>query len=419
MAQTQQYDALDSTDGSDLQNKIGWSTVGNLGATTGNFTLYNSSAKPDSNNIVSAYHKPANAATKTGANIARAFGNALAGGILTETACTVSIRCRISSDVNGSNAGWPTYGGSDATFGVILRANGTAYASNKWYEVGFSTITGQSTGTLIIRKVNAGSTTTLATNGIGLPFKFPCYSEAASPALTPANLWVKLTATLTNSGGNVIIEASATVEETGGTQTFVGAVTDSSSPITAAGYGGFFASGNATVANSLLIHFRDFLLTSDAGGATDPADPPEAITSPTIEADPTLSPVSMTKEADALGIFPSLPVQPTYSVPMESERETIQTETEADYVITRPRVASNRRRMALVWEHVTDSDSNTLINFLETMKGGEGTFGWAPPYYGSYGSTVLWCFSSEKFETRQAGKGARIMSAEILEVFSS
>lgn len=416
MAQTQQYDKLDSITGADLANKIGWSTVGNAGATTGNFTLYNSSSKTDSNSIVGAYHKPANAATKTGANIARAWLTAGAGGILSETKVTVSVDHRISSSVNGSNEGWPTVGvsASDMVFGVILRANGTNYATNKWYEVGFSALSGQSVGTLIIRKVNAGSTTTLTTNGIGAPFKYPAYSQATTPANTPANVLTRISASCENSGGNVIIYGVVTVLTPGGEQTFVGAATDSSSPITDAGYGGFWASGWASGSGTAWSHFSNFLLTVNSTTASDPENPPEAATPPTIEADDVLTGRTLSKEEDS-GVTPSaLPIQPHYVLPVDITFETNELLTDAGYVVTQARNSTGRRMLKLGWKNLTDSDSNTLIGFFQTQSGAELSFTWSPPFYNS---SARWIYSEGTFRTTVNDVGVRGAEAVAMEVF--
>lgn len=418
---TQQYDALALLDGSDLASKVGWTTRGALtgaAATTGPnatglFTFANTAAWSASNQIAGLYTKPANAAARTGKDIPRAWFNAAAGNILPETTCTVRARFRVSSNKTGAPLkGWPTstQDGQDMDFGVIARANGTDYTASKWFELGVNNLDTPGSGSLIIRKVVANVTTTLGTAtfaSINPAWKFPSYQD---PGFLPQDEYLTIAGVLVNVGADVFLGVQVTRAD--GLQIQMIAL-DAASVLTAAGYGGFYATGNADAAGSLWVHASEFLLT--AGDATyELKNPPDANVPPTLTAEPVLTSIAIAKESDSGTVdgTATLPKQPDFSISEDVSFDAIEQATDAGYVGTIARFTGTRRLWTLDWGARNDADTNIMIAFFESRTGAARDVYWTTPR----GANVRMMYVDSAQQTGAKDVGVSFLRARFLEI---
>jgi hypothetical protein len=75
---------------------------------------------------------------------------------------------------------------------------------------------------------------------------------------------------------------------------------------------------------------------------------------------------------------------PDYPLGVTSIASTIRSESEAGYVITRPRYTRTRKRWSLKWAMMSASDYTSLETFFnETTIGGANSFTWDHPITGT------------------------------------
>lgn len=406
---TQQVDLFEETDGSDLNAKGTWFTFKGGVDTAGLFLFYNTANKAASNNSPGVYHKPPVSPTgpETGTNLPRALLNGV-GSILSETKVALTTEVRVSG-----NPGWGGgAGGSNVELVLIGRASGTAYASDAWYELGITDMDSTSTGKLVIRRVKAGTTTTL----IGPKLLTQLVAGFAFPNATTGK-FSKLEASIETVGSQVLLSVSLTVDTTTATLSFADTSVDR---ITASGYGGIAATGTADGGGTLWCHFKKFLLTvNQTGQGQDDVQDPDEVTdnAPALEADPTLSNLAVAGEGTAVS---SLTPEPDLPVETETRYETSEIPTDAGYVVTHPRFANARRILRLRWTNRSQTDESAFRAFFDSHKAGNVPFTWTPPE----GSSTKWIFletdlASEYVDIAPAGYGSRVRSwsAVVLEVF--
>lgn len=77
--------------------------------------------------------------------------------------------------------------------------------------------------------------------------------------------------------------------------------------------------------------------------------------------------------------FPSLSVNPSYPLIEEWEDNTLRSDFEGGYQITRPRFTRTRRKFSIKYHFLSDGDKTALETFLITVKGGADAFNWTHP----------------------------------------
>jgi len=77
--------------------------------------------------------------------------------------------------------------------------------------------------------------------------------------------------------------------------------------------------------------------------------------------------------------FPSSLPQPTIDFYESYVRPAIRSEMELGYVKTRPRWTRTRRRFTLRWTSLTSFEKTVLVDFLEGIGYGGGSFMWTNP----------------------------------------
>lgn len=395
MTQTQQVDALGIVTGGDLNGTLAWATLGQPSGIVGNgYFIFPNPSLSTSNGIQGVYTKdlPSNSVTPeyTAEDIPRAIANGY--GVLPETACQVGVRGRVSI-AGGSTTTWNTaFELSDLMFGVILRASGTTWGVESWYELGIRAMQSPTSGTIVLRRVNAGVTTLFQTTTFAsLGLVFPKYN-AAGTGTWPVNHNFILLGSATNIAGNVFLSLTlGYLDGPAGPGTQPGAswtvnfLDSAAGRITTAGFGGFYASGRVdgvkyTAGARGWWHLTDWLLTADFTPTIDPNPPADVDTQPALVTPPTLTNIAVAGEGSASG---TLPYEPDVVAPTETGWLTNKGMSDAGYVTTHPRFASGRRSWALEWKNRATADQTTLQAFFISHSGPLTAFSWTPPDLGA------------------------------------
>lgn len=414
VTQTQQYDALNITDGSDLDSSQTWVTT-QAGPATGVWTYYSSASPTLADSWLGVYTKPGAGGPETGTNIRRAFATGAAGGILSETQVTVSILCRpTESGASGWGGATLLAGhGDDLDAGLIVRATGTSWGVDSWYEIGVTNVDDQNSGSLSIRRVNAGATTVLSTAtfaSIDANFNVPAETSTVTGALAPFGVPFKIVAICKNVGGDVQISVSITNQDPVAKSIGLSYLDNAANRITAAGYGGFYATADKGASLDYWVHFTDWLLKAEYDETGNPEQPDEAGDDvPSLTAEPTLSAIAIANEGTASG---TLSPAPQLEIPMAIEYTSVEAPTESGHVVTFAKFATARRRFELRWEAVSNADAATLSAFFRSHTGSVTPFTYASPHWGNV--TVIFEDGSWREET--LSPTAKRCSARVREV---
>lgn len=77
--------------------------------------------------------------------------------------------------------------------------------------------------------------------------------------------------------------------------------------------------------------------------------------------------------------FPTLSRNPSFPLEEIVEENTIRSNFEAGYELTRPRFTRMRKTFSVKYELLTNTDKQLIDNFYVQMKGGSGSFTWTNP----------------------------------------
>lgn len=416
MAQTQQYDGLTQEDGTGLNAKPTWTCT----AEGGNpFTFYSSASPATSHSIQGVFRAEKAAPPETGVNLPRAFLDAAAGGALAETTVTVSYYHRFSSVSTWGN---PAASGSvDNEVVALVRATGTTFATNAWYEAGITNLDNVTTGTLFARKIAAGVTTNLTavTPGaltfaaLNANFNYPGFGYTG---LAQPNTLAKVVVTaFTLAPGIVVLQVTISAAHTTGVTESVTAffqditgAPPGNVALDTGGFGGFAGTGNSSA--GVFQHVIEFLLSADSNAflayPTDPLSIP-----PTIAADVFDTAASISVAAEGASAA-TLTIEPSFALEQKRDFYTHENPTDSGWVVTHPKFAESRRIFEFQWVNLTNTDATTLRTFFEARSAGVQAFTWTPPG----GSAIKLCAANPEIQIEWSDINSRTARGVFIEL---
>jgi len=102
---------------------------------------------------------------------------------------------------------------------------------------------------------------------------------------------------------------------------------------------------------------------------------------------------------------------PDYGMTEEIYKPQVRTETDSNYILTRPRATRSRGRWKLSWDTMTEADYQTLKTFFIANQG--SSFTWTHPITGSSYTCV---FQENSLQSSAVFNGFRSVSCAIEEV---
>lgn len=85
----------------------------------------------------------------------------------------------------------------------------------------------------------------------------------------------------------------------------------------------------------------------------------------------------------ATPVFPTLSHPPEYPLKETRIDQSLKSEVEKGYVVTRPRFTRTRKRIRVTYNVLSQADKNTLDTFVDTVKGDANIFTWTHPQSGT------------------------------------
>ena len=84
-----------------------------------------------------------------------------------------------------------------------------------------------------------------------------------------------------------------------------------------------------------------------------------------------------------MSTFPTLSIYPIYPLKESRVDNTIKSDTEAGYVITRARYSKVRKKFNIIYQLLTAADKALLDTFIDTVSGATDSFTWVHPASGT------------------------------------